>query len=285
MQVETTTCLICGSGERVDYGEKNSIRFAKCTHCGYVAASPMPGADELAELYDSQHFHSSYHPEEAQDTKLLEQRQRQYVLDRDHCLEFAAGGRLLDYGCGNGQFLGVFPETFEKHGYEFNRVTTDYLREKGAFEVLDTEDEVRALPDGHFDAVTMRGVIEHLVDPLATLELLTAKLRTGGVLYICATPNVDSPCALLYGVDWNQFTPPFHLHHFSPRTLALAGARRGLALVDCRFPYLGTPYENESEDGARFIEDAGKTGDGSEPVTSPPFPGTMMSLVFRKRAS
>ena len=90
---------------------------------------------------------------------------------------------------------------------------------------------------------------------------------------------------MVYGTDWNQFTPPYHLHFFSPRTLGLAGARHGLALVDCRFPYLGTPYECEASDGARFLQAASvgsPTGAVATAVSSPPYPGTMMSLVLRR---
>ena len=117
------------------------------------------------------------------------------------------------------------------------------------------------------------------------LAQLATKLAKGGVLYICATPNVDSPCALVYGQDWNQFTPPYHLHYFSPRTLAIMAARHGLALIECRFPYLGTPYEDEVPDGQRFVRDAvdaASEGAVATKVSSPPFPGTMMSLVFRR---
>ncbi len=280
-------CAICYGNELFPYGdEKNGFRFVKCGDCGYVVASPMPTREELNEVYSAGHFRSSYHPEEAVDTGLCAQREVQYVQDRALLLEFVSAGRLLDFGCGNGRFLGGFPRSFEKFGYEFNRTTTEYLHQTAEFQVLDTEEAVRALPARSFDAVTMRGVIEHLVDPEETLAFLADKLGAGGVLFICATPNVDSPCALVYGTDWNQFTPPFHLHFFSPRTLAVMAARHGLALIECRLPYLGTPYEHEAADGARFLR--GVTGSNGEEgavttkVASPPFPGTMMSLVLRK---
>ena len=59
-------------------------------------------------------------------------------------------------------------------------------------------------------------------------------------------------------------------------------ARHGLALVECRFPYLGTPYEEEGRDGPRFCRDVDTAASGGTLTASPPFPGTMMSLVFRK---
>ena len=278
-------CQVCHSSDVQPHASKNDIRFVKCHDCGYVVADPMPSQSELDELYALEHFQSSYHPEESENTELFEQRQVQYVQDREMLLEFLDSGRLLDFGCGNGHFLSGFPDSFEKYGYEFNRATTAYLGEHADFEVLETLEDLHALEDASFDGIMMRGVIEHLIDPQEILALLAAKLRPGGVLFICATPNIDSPCALVYGTDWNQFTPPYHLHFFSPRTLGLAGARHGLALVDCRFPYLGTPYECEASDGARFLQAASvgsPTGAVATAVSSPPYPGTMMSLVLRR---
>lgn len=280
------SCTICQSEQLLPYqGEKNGFNFVKCHACGYVVASPLPTQAELDELYAAEHFNSSYHPEESENTELLAQREVQYDQDRAMLLEFATEGRLLDFGCGNGHFLGGFPETFERMGYEFNRTTTAYLKKEANFDVLDSLDDVRNLEDGSLDAITMRGVIEHLIEPEAILELLATKLKAGGVFFMCATPNVDSPASLVYGMDWNQFTPPFHLHFFSPRTIAVMGARHGLAMIESRTPYLGTPYENEARDGVQFVRDsAGETAQESvaTQIKSPPFPGTMMSLVLRK---
>ena len=85
--------------------------------------------------------------------------------------------------------------------------------------------------------------------------------------------------------DGGCLEPSGHLHFFSPRTLGVVGARHGLALIECRFPYLGTPYESEADDGARFLRDANlcaRDGSVATAVSSPPFPGTMMSLVLRQ---
>ena len=53
-------------------------------------------------------------------------------------------------------------------------------------------------------------------------------------------------------------------------------------MIECHFPYLGTPYEDEQGDSERFVRDAENFLDGLPLDASPPFPGTMMSLVFRK---
>ena len=178
--------------------------------------------------------------------------------------------------------MGVFPDSFTRMGYEKNRTTTSWIEENAALTVLQTDEQVDALPSCSLDVVSMRGVIEHLIDPESVVKRLSSKLREGGHFFICATPNVDSPASLVFGTSWSQFTPPFHLHFFSPRTLAVMFARHDLVLIDYRLPYLGTPYEQVDRDVQRFQQAARAWVEDSEVGEPPPFPGTMMSLVFRK---
>ncbi len=280
---EPTGCSLCQRGPVLPHAEKAGIPFVRCHTCGYVKADPMPSQAELDALYDQDHFLSSYHPDQAEDQTLLEQRDQQYLEDRDCLMRFVEGGKLLDFGCGNGRFLSVFPDSFEKIGYELNPVTRKYIRERAGFQVLEGEDELEQMPEASVDAVMMRGVIEHLLDPERIVRLLSEKLAPGGHFLICATPNMDSPCALVYDTEWNQFNPPYHLHYFSPRSLGILFARYDLALIESATPYLETPYANPDSDAQQFVRDTRAYLDGA-PIEkkSAAFPGTMMTLVFRK---
>lgn len=275
-------CNVCQSTQLLDYGTKNQIPFKKCAHCGYIWASPMPTQDELDQLYSAEHFNSSYNPEANGEDKLFELRKLQYVQDVEHILEFCKSGKLLDFGCGNGLFLDAYPKQFAKTGYEFNDVTTQFLQENRDFRVIPTYKDLQNEDQEQFDLISMRGVIEHLIDPFEKVQTLCSKLKVGGHFYICATPNADSAGSLVGEMNWSQFTPPYHLHHFSPRTLSLIMAQFNLALIDYRLPYLGTPYENQEEDSQNWIKRA-KGYRANQPAESiPPLPGTMMSLVFQK---
>lgn len=275
-------CRICRRTELGSLAEKDGFSFCKCFNCGYVFADPMPSQAELDQLYDASHFKSSYDPNGAENPDLLAKRDIQYVQDAQVLTQFVTSGRLLDFGCGNGRFLGTFPDSFEKYGYELNPVTQEYLRRQNAFHVVGSRDELEAMNDGVFDAVTMRGVIEHLEDPLSAVELLCRKLKVGGHLLICATPNMDSPCALVNGTEWNQFNPPYHIHFFSPRSLALLFANHGVALIETRMPYLDTPYADPDADAKAFVDAARTYLEADTSARSPAFPGTMMTLTFRK---
>ena len=77
-----------------------------------------------------------------------------------------------------------------------------------------------------FTAVTMLHVLEHVADPVAELTQLRRVLQPEGRLLI-EVPNVTSIDAY-----WPPLRPlildlPFHLHHFTPRTLAAVVTRAG----------------------------------------------------------
>lgn len=76
-------------------------------------------------------------------------------------------------------------------------------------------------PAGSFDAITMDQVLEHLPDPLAALRAAATMLRPGGRLVV-TTPNGGSTLRRLLGRRWQHWHAPYHLHIFSPRSLALA---------------------------------------------------------------
>lgn len=136
------------------------------------------------------------------------------------------GERLLDVGCGNGEFLALARLSgWDVVGVDFdpNAVTVARSRgldvRQGSVDVLDPEKET-------FDGITLSHVIEHVHDPLAVLRRCHALLKPGGWIWL-ETPNIESPGHQRYRSDWRGLEPPRHLVLFSRdslfRTLVQAG--------------------------------------------------------------
>tara|TARA_B100001971_G_C17829181_1_gene352903 strand:- start:259 stop:600 length:342 start_codon:yes stop_codon:yes gene_type:complete len=106
-----------------------------------------------------------------------------------------------------------------------------------------------------------------------------------GILFICATPNVASPCAALYREKWNQFDPLQHITFFSAQTFNKMLEGLSLRLEAEYYPYLNTPYASPENDLINVMEAVSKVMNGVNPLElprSPAFWGNMMTLVFRK---
>jgi 2-polyprenyl-3-methyl-5-hydroxy-6-metoxy-1,4-benzoquinol methylase len=85
--------------------------------------------------------------------------------------------------------------------------------------------------DQRFDMVFMSHVIEHVLDPVATIEKIASLLKPGGVLYI-ETPNVGSLDARVWRRNWGLLHYPRHLYLFDRKTVRRLLERGGLAVED-----------------------------------------------------
>jgi 2-polyprenyl-3-methyl-5-hydroxy-6-metoxy-1,4-benzoquinol methylase len=132
-----------------------------------------------------------------------------------------SGARLLDVGCGGGDFLAHARSL----GWAVTGLEVDAAAAKTArgrrIDVLDVPLADARLPDGAFDAVTMNHVLEHLHDPVGTLAEVRRILKPGGRLWL-ATPNLDSPLCRALGPSWRGLEPPRHLVLFGKEALRRA---------------------------------------------------------------
>ena len=79
--------------------------------------------------------------------------------------------------------------------------------------------------DQQYDVVFMSHVIEHVLDPVATVATIERLLAPGGVLYL-ETPNVGSLDARVWKQRWGLIHYPRHLYLFDRDTDHPAAGRR-----------------------------------------------------------
>lgn len=153
-------------------------------------------------------------------TRRLANRARRAYLDRAMP---ARARRILDYGCGAGDYLARFAER-DCYGVD------PFAPRHGAapFAWLEAGDIAAAAP---FDWITMGHVLEHLTDPSAALAHLAGALAPGGGLWI-ATPNADSFLFTAAGPWARDIDFPRHREVFSRRGLERLAAKAGLT---CQF--------------------------------------------------
>jgi SAM-dependent methyltransferase len=122
-------------------------------------------------------------------------------------------GKVLEVGCGLGHLLAWLATRYEVVGTDINEPALRQARlnvPEGTFMVLSAED-LKVFPDGHFQIVIAKHVVEHLHQPEQAVNEMSRVLSRGGIL-ILATPNLDSPMRALKGGGWVGYQDPTHVN-------------------------------------------------------------------------
>lgn len=126
--------------------------------------------------------------------------------------------KLLDVGCGNGDFLVRAKHAgWEVYGLDFDAKALNLTSNRGINAFCGTLENAN-LAEESFDVITMSHVIEHLHDPLNLLKQCYRLLKPEGTIWI-ATPNISSFLHSRYGSNWVHLAIPSHLILFNKTSL------------------------------------------------------------------
>lgn len=128
-------------------------------------------------------------------------------------------GRVLEIGCGMGHLLGWLSDRYQVFGADINPWALAQAQQnvpKGNFLLLSAED-LGAFPDGAFQIVIAKHVVEHLHQPEKAIEEMSRVLSPGGLL-ILATPNLASPMRSVKKERWVGYQDPTHINLQPPDT-------------------------------------------------------------------
>jgi len=147
-------------------------------------------------------------------------------------------GRLLDLGCGTGNFLSAARDAgFDVTGVEFNSSAVRFAREHYGLERVFAqrpEDFRSAHANEQFDLVTFFEVLEHQEHPQQFLKVAKDCLTAEGFLAL-SVPNRDRWQKGVESLDY----PPNHLTRWSPRALRNFLDRNGFEILTMRQEPLG----------------------------------------------
>lgn len=126
--------------------------------------------------------------------------------------------KLLDVGCGNGEFLVRAKwQGWDVHGIDLDPAALAHARAAG-IPVTQGLAQRSTFAPASFDVITSHQVIEHTHAPVEFLRTLHAWLKPGGFIWV-GTPNIASDLHEQFGADWCDLHPPQHLVIFSARSL------------------------------------------------------------------
>lgn len=139
--------------------------------------------------------------------------------------------RILDVGCGSGQFLAFAKQMgWQPYGVEPDPVAADVARRLGIDVLANHVPDLNQAYANWFDAVTLSHVIEHAHNPIEMLVHCRRVLKPGGYLWL-ETPNIDSAGYEFFGRHWRGLETPRHLVLFSSQSLRVALQKSGFEQV------------------------------------------------------
>jgi len=177
---------------------------------------PQPGKDGVVRYYKSKDYISHTDSKRNLFEKLYHRVRRMSLKRKLKIINNAISEskRLLDIGCGTGDFLSLAMEdAWDVTGIEPNDKARAVANMKTDNKVFDSP-YINQLDDGSFDVITLWHVLEHLPDLDEQISKLSTLLKSDGRLII-AVPNFKCFDAGYYKSYWAAYDAPRHFWHFS----------------------------------------------------------------------
>lgn len=229
-------CPVCGPAAASSAAPPRALpaglAVVTCPQCGIEWQWPRPPEAELAVLYGETYYEPWGLADDEQRVRAMKVATFERLLRRVE--SYRAPGRLLDVGCATGFLLEVAERRgWESHGIEVSSYSSGVARERfGEARVRTGELAHAELAPGAFRAVTMTDLIEHVVDPMATLRAAHAALERDGLLCL-TTPRVGGASHRAMGRRWTHYKRE-HLQYFSPDAVRRLLGAADFRVLECR---------------------------------------------------
>lgn len=260
-KMEPVPCPICGEekfSEHEIFGNKGQYRYVECNKCENVYLNPRPSYDEeyLDTAYDQYGMTNDIVINEGNiGAKERDTLDRYQITLRYLESKFQKKGKILDLGCGTGEFVLAAKELgWNAHGIDISKPMTDHVAKNldvptkaGQFHELDLSDW------GEFDVIFCSHVIEHVPFPNEWMKTFKKHLKEDGILCL-NVPNQFAPeknvqrflkKIKIRKENWDIWRTPDHLFEPHLKSLRYLVENNGFEILEM-FTYSSRETSNES---------------------------------------
>lgn len=193
-----------------------TFRILRCPICGAGLTDPYRSESTVRYLYEGRTSVSNFDPIHGTVMDKIKDIFARQDLRHVHALAGKPGiDSVLDFGAGYWRFSIASKKCFplaKVHAVDFDLEPPPPLQQcTSGMHYLSLEAFHKT--SDQYDLIILRGVIEHVHDPIALLRMLKLRMTAKGILYIEA-PNIDSAYIHYFGSLTNAWGVPYHLVNF-----------------------------------------------------------------------
>lgn len=241
-------CPLCNSKENTllfrtkdkdprDIIVKEIFNLVRCVDCSMVFVENMPSKKDISKYYGSGYYAQKNISNNVMNKIIMASRLSKIPKKNIRS--------ILDYGCGNGDFLLKMKQNgLDVSGVEFSEDGRNICSKKLDAKIFD-ENKFYKLKD-KFDVITLWHVLEHIYEPSEVLTKIREVLKEDGTLII-SVPNIDSLQFKIFGRNTFHLDIPRHFVHYSPKTIRML-------LEKNRFNVVGFNYYSIEYNPFGFIQ-------------------------------
>ena len=222
------------------YGISGEFIIAKCNNCSLVFLNPLPDDSILVNLYPEDFYaYQDLMPKKSLLKKVLRNVLLVGMDTKDP--KFDNPGKILDIGCGSGQFLSKMKDKgWDCYGVEVSSDASEIGNKSADLNIFTGSLVDASFPSNHFEYIRSNHSFEHVYNPNETMSEIYRILKPGGKLFI-GVPNIESLNAQIFGEYWWYLGAPVHTFNYSARTLTKMIEKHGLTVenVRCNSNYSG----------------------------------------------
>lgn len=179
---------------------------------GIYKTYPIP--ENISKYYESKNYISHHQDSNSLKEKIYKFAQSFNLNYKRNILSAVTfeNAKILDYGCGAGEFLKHIENDVETFGFEPSEAARNFSKQKTSkTKFVENLDEIE---NESIDVITLWHVFEHIENQSEILSLFHQKLKSNGYLII-AVPNHTSYDGKYYKEFWAAYDVPRHIFHFS----------------------------------------------------------------------
>jgi len=224
------TCLICGTSvfERVlknmlgVYAGNSEYEILKCKTCKLLTTYPRPSQSQLQSIYSNDYAYS-YH---ASVSREKHARAKKLLGRVDRFVGLTSKVNFLELGCANGELSRILSKRYGLSGIGVDLNIPEQQNGEGVLFLRQSINQYLETATEFFDVVILSHTLEHLLNPLFTLELIRKRLKADGYIII-VVPNALSTRTKA----WGYWQVPVHISHFDESSLKTLLLRSGFAPI------------------------------------------------------